>query len=110
MWSSRHSVSRAESGCSCSAAPIRSIQTNILGFADSIMNYQGHYAGAPSQPSSTDLVDTSIEIHYFLVKANPNIDPPGFVGYYTLACSLPPGGAVLSYLSGEFAETTDYGE
>ena len=75
-----------------------------------IMNYQGHYAGAPYPPSSTSPVDTAIEIHYFLVKANPNIDPLGFVGYYTLACSLPPGGAVLSYTAGEFAETTDYGE
>ena len=53
-----------------------------------IMNYQGHYAGAPLQPSSTDPVDTGIEIHYFLVKANTNIDPPGFVSYYTLACAL----------------------
>jgi hypothetical protein len=75
-----------------------------------IMNYQGHYAGAPYQPSSSSPVDTAIEIQYFLVKADPNIDPPGFVGYYALACSLPPGGAVLSYISGEFAETTDYGE
>ena len=51
-----------------------------------LMNYQDHYAaGVPFQPSSTTPVDTGIEIQYFLIKANPNIDPPGFVGYYTLA-------------------------
>ena len=44
------------------------------------MNYQGHYAaGVLDQPSSTTPVDTAIEIQYFLIKANPNIDPPGFV-------------------------------
>ena len=76
-----------------------------------LMNYQGHYAaGVPFQPSSTTPVDTGIEIQYFLIKANPDIDPPGFVGYYTLACTLPLGGAVLSYIAGEFAVTTDYGE
>ena len=76
-----------------------------------IMNYQGHYAaGTPYSPSSTSPVDTGIDIHYFLIKANPQTDPLGFVGYYTLACSLPSGGAVLSYSSGEFAVTTDYGE
>jgi hypothetical protein len=76
-----------------------------------IMNYRGHYAaGTPYDPSSTAPVEPGIDIHYFLIKANPNIDPPGFVGYYTLACHLPLGGAILSYTSGEFAETTDYGE
>jgi|RhiMethySRZTD1v2_1073278.scaffolds.fasta_scaffold40379_7 hypothetical protein len=76
-----------------------------------IMNYQGQYAaGTPSQPSSIFPVNSITEIQYFSVKANPNIDPPGFVGYYTFACSLPVGGAVFSYTFGELAETTDYGE
>ena len=76
-----------------------------------IMNYKGVYAaGTPHDPSSTAVLDTVKEIHYFLIKANPNVDPPGFVGYYALACRLPGGGAVFSYGSGENADTTDYGE
>jgi hypothetical protein len=76
-----------------------------------VMNYKGVYAaGTPHGPSSTAVIDTGKEIHYFLIKANPNVDPPGFVGYYVLDCRLPPGGAVFSYGSGENADTTDYGE
>jgi hypothetical protein len=76
-----------------------------------VMNYQGVYAaGTPHDPSSKAALATGNEIHYFQIKANPNVDPPGFVGYYALVCVLPRGGAVFSYISGENADTTDYGE
>ena len=76
-----------------------------------VMDYKGVYAtGTPHDPSSQALLAAGKEIHYFLVKADPNIDPPGFVGYYSLHCMLPPGGAVFSYGSGENADSTDYGE
>ena len=56
-----------------------------------------------------DLGDGRI-INYFLVKADPNVDPEGFVGYYALQCALPTDGQLFSYGSGELAETTDHGE
>jgi hypothetical protein len=56
------------------------------------------------------VIDNLKRIDYFQVTANPNVDPPGFVGYYNLSCILPPGGIVFSYGSGENADTTDYGE
>ena len=76
-----------------------------------VMNYKGVYAaGTPHIPSSAAVLDPGKEIHYFGIKANPNVDPPGFVGYYAVVCRLPGGGAVFSYGSGENADTTDYGE
>jgi hypothetical protein len=76
-----------------------------------VMNYRGVYAaGTPHNASNMAVLDTGKEIHYFSVKANPDVDPPGFVGYYNLSCRLPPGGGVFSYISGENADTTDYGE
>jgi hypothetical protein len=76
-----------------------------------VMNYKGVYAaGTPHDPISKAVIDTVKEIHYFRIIANPNVDPPGFVGYYNLSCTLPGAGAVFSYASGENADTTDYGE
>jgi hypothetical protein len=76
-----------------------------------VMNYQGVYAaGTPHEPIGTNVIDNLKRIDYFQVTANPNVDPPGFVGYYNLSCILPPGGIVFSYGSGENADTTDYGE
>ena len=76
-----------------------------------VMNFRGVYAaGTPHSPSNMAVPETGKEIHYFLVKADPNVDPPGFVGYYNLSCTLPPGGAVFSYTAGELADTTDFGE
>jgi hypothetical protein len=75
-----------------------------------VMDYRGVYApGTPHNPIGT-IVTNGVFIHYFQVKANPNVDPPGFVGYYNLSCILPAGGAVYSYGLGENADTTDYGE
>lgn len=74
-----------------------------------IMNFKGDQVSDLS-PSDTQSVDVDRETQYFLVKADPNIDPDGFVGYYALYCTLPPDAQVFSYGSGELAETTDYGE
>lgn len=76
-----------------------------------LLNYRGQYAaGTPFPPSSTTDLGGGLEIQYFEVKAKGPVDPVGYVGYHVLSCRLPLGGAVFSYVTGDYAKTTDYGE
>ena len=78
----------------------------------SIMNYAGNedHPRSPFDPTSITDLGGDREIQYFEVLKAKKIDPEGFVGYYALQCTLPPDTEVFSYISGEQAKTTDYGE
>jgi hypothetical protein len=75
-----------------------------------IMNFKGDQVDPVFEPASTQGLDVDREIQYFAPRANPEIDPFGFVGYYAIQCVLPPSGQVFSYIIGELTETTDHGE